>query len=152
MLNYNPATGVLTRIKGIKGTKAGDIIRCPNGDGYYRISILGTRYFAHRVAWFYVYGAWPIKIDHINHIKTDNRIENLRSVSHHQNMQNISISKTNKSGFNGVDKHKNSGKWRARIPFNGKEVHLGLFDNLDDAIESRKMANIKYGFHDNHGK
>jgi hypothetical protein len=59
-----------------------------NGFGYLRITVLGKSYYAHRLAWFYMNGEWPDQIDHINGIKSDNRIENLRNVTVQQNNQN----------------------------------------------------------------
>jgi len=150
-LHYNPDTGVFTRLVCVNQFKVGEPAGDVDGGGYLRTSIKGIRYKCHRLAWFYVYGYWPSKIDHINHIKTDNRIINLREVSHQENMKNASLQK-NSIGFNGVDKHKASGKWRARIALDGKEIHLGLFDDLNKAIKCRKEANIKYGYHENHGR
>jgi len=152
-LHYNPKTGIFTRLFSINQVESGSVAGGINGGGYLRVSIKGVRYNCHNLAWLYVYGVQPkYEIDHVNHIKTDNRIENLRDVTHQENNKNQSLNINNKSGFNGVDKHKSSGKWRARIPFNGKEVHLGLFGDLKDAIDCRKAADIKYGYHENHGK
>jgi hypothetical protein len=61
------------------------------------------------------------------------------------------LRKNNKSGFNGVCFDKSKNKWKSSIHFNNKEIHLGRFYNLADAIKCRKQANIKYGFHENHG-
>lgn len=124
-----------------------------NDFGYMRGQILGNMHFSHRVAWAIHYGEWPDGgIDHINHVKDDNRIVNLRLVSHKSNMQNQRIRSTNTSGALGVHLHKASGKWRACIMVNGKSKHLGLFNDKEVAIAVRQIANIEYGYHENHGK
>ncbi|MDA6684686.1 HNH endonuclease signature motif containing protein [Escherichia coli] len=74
-----------------------------NSDGYLMIMINGKAYPAHRLAWLIVYGTMPDGfIDHINRVRTDNRISNLRLVTHSENMQNRKIQKNNKSGYRGV--------------------------------------------------
>ena len=118
--------------------------------GYNTSTLSGKRLSAHRVSWAIYHGAWPdAEIDHINGIKTDNRIENLRSVTRSENMRNISV----KSGsMRGIIYYKPTKKWCARIHVNGKSVHLGYHSSLKCAIEARRAAEIKYGFHINHGR
>jgi hypothetical protein len=88
---------------------------------------------------------WPEdQIDHINRIRTDNRISNLREVSHKQNHQNRSKSSHNTSGHSGVSWYKQKSRWRAQITHNQKDIHLGLFTNLEDAIAARKAAEKLY--------
>lgn len=89
------------------------------------------------------YGDIPdgMEIDHINRIKDDNRIENLRVVTKRQNCCNLS---TNTSGIPGVIWCKQQKKWRARIWVNGKNKHLGLFENIEDAKVARKKAEQTY--------
>ena len=83
-------------------------------------------------------------IDHINHDKLNNSRNNLRICTTQQNNMNASKQKNNTSGIIGVNWHKKSEKWRARIRFNKKEINLGLFDNLEDACKARKEGEIKY--------
>ena len=85
-----------------------------------------------------------IEVDHINHDKTDNRHRNLRLCSHQQNNYNKGISKYNTSGYSGVGWDKRTSRWRARIYVGGKDIYLGLFENIEDAIKARKEAEIKY--------
>lgn len=149
LLNYNPITGVFNCINSKRIIKNGRI----NNRGYITFFINKKSYLAHRLAWLYVYGNFPKDcIDHINHVKTDNRINNLRECSPFLNGQNNSKRKDNKSGFTGVFFSKSVNKWQVQIRINKKPIHLGIFENIDDAIECRKVANIKYGFHENHGK
>ena len=152
-LNYDPDTGVFTwlnnHIKKFVGSKAG----CPNGpNGYVRITIGLTPYFAHKLAWLYVYGGWPKEqLDHINHDKIDNRIANLREVSNRQNHLNKPLSKNSSTGFLGVSFHKRANKYEARIKVNGKSLYLGSFTTPEEAYAARKSADCKHGFHPNHG-
>lgn len=122
-------------------------------DGYLSGYIYGMRWMSQRVAWAIYYGMWPNGIiDHINGKKTDNRIINLRDVDHAANGKNMSTRPTNVAGYIGVTKDKSRGCWRARI-YNGKrDVFLGRFKNVDDAIAARKEANRRLGYHENHGR
>ena len=83
-------------------------------------------------------------VDHINGNGLDNRRENLRIVTPQQNAFNRAIQTNNTSGHKGVSLVKRNNKWLARIGFNGKRIVIGTFDNYDDAVEARKMAEIKY--------
>lgn len=111
-------------------------------DGYIQIHVLGHIYQAHVLVWFYFYGYWPHKmIDHINGVRNDNRIENLREASNAQNQQNRkSTSAKNKSGVTGVSWKSELGKWVSQIQANGKKLHLGYFSDLSDAINARLEA------------
>ena len=114
------------------GTVAGRVDRY----GYQEIRVLGARYKSHRLAWLYHYGEWPsLEIDHINRIKNDNRIENLREVSHLHNLQNQKeAQKNNKStGILGVSFHKASEKFVANISLNGSRKYIGLFLTKQEA-------------------
>ena len=121
-LSYNPETGIFTRLLQTNfrypaGRPAGTLRK----DGYVQIGIDGVIHQAHRLAWFYVNGVWPVEtIDHINTVRSDNRIANLREATYFENAQNIRrASVRNKSGLLGVSPHK-SGMWRARIMKDGK--------------------------------
>ena len=123
-----------------------------DGHGYRQGRIFGVSYQAHRVAWAINNGKWPPEfIDHINGIKDDNRILNLRLASFTDNNRNMRKSRRNKSGCVGVFLHKPSGKWIASIGHNARSVHLGYFENFDEAVYARKSAEVKYGYHKNHG-
>ena len=93
-----------------------------------------------------VYGELPLMLDHINRIKDDNRIENLRPCTFSQNSINKDIQKNNTSGVVGVRWHKFNKKWFSTISVNGKEKHLGYFKDKQDAIKVRLEAEkIHYG-------
>ncbi len=119
--------------------------------GYKFGHLLGVRIYAHQVAWAHVHGAWPpASIDHINGHKSDNRISNLRSVSPSDNARNTKLHSRNKSGVSGVDKSR--GRWRARISVDGKAVNLGKFECFGRAVVARKLAERRFGYHQNHGR
>ena len=153
LFNYDPKTGSLTRlISPSNCVQVGDIAGSDKGSGYLQIKIGGRSYMAHRLAWLYVHGKWPLdQIDHINHARGDNRIANLREVSHAENQKNTSMIKNNTSGIMGVRWNKSVNKWRACIKSDGRQIHLGYFDNFSDACCARKSAELKHGFHENHG-
>lgn len=113
------------------------------GNGYTRIRINGKQYLAHRLAWLYVYGVWPIEqLDHINGIRSDNRLSNLREATNKENNVNRGLTKVNTSGYKGVSWSKHANKWLSRIMVNGKSLHLGYFIDKDEAIEAYKQAAI----------
>lgn len=109
---------------------------------------------AHRIIWLYVHGEWPEEdIDHINGDPSDNRIENLRTVSRAENLKNQKHCSNNKSGVMGVSWFKPAQKWVAKIGDSSKaENLLGYFNNFDDAVAARKQAEIDRGYHANHGR
>jgi hypothetical protein len=146
ILDYEPETGIFTRkVRTAARVKVGDVAGSLDGGGYLQIRVQSQRYRAHRLAWLYVYGAWPKdQLDHINRIRTDNRISNLREVSHKQNHQNRSKSSHNTSGHSGVIWKKQNSKWNSQIVHNQKHIHLGYFTNLEDAIAARKAAEKLY--------
>ena len=103
ILYYNQDTGFFVYKKDIYNlnkyliAKQGDIAGGINNRGYIQISVKNKLYSAHRLAWLYVYGNFPKQeIDHINHIRNDNRIKNLRDVSHKVNMNNACKNGENK--------------------------------------------------------
>lgn len=121
-------------------------------EGYRIIKICSRPYRTHRVIWLLETGSWPKYIDHKNGIKDDNRLHNLRSVSKQENNRNRKRGKNNSSGVVGVYWHTVTSKWAAQIAVSGKLVHLGLFELFDEAVSARKVAEVKYKFHENHGR
>ncbi len=139
----NPSTGV----------KAGQEAGAVHLLGYGRLQIGGRFMTSHRIIWLMHYGEWPVdEIDHINGNRAENRIENLREVSHLENMRNLKISKANTSGTTGVGWKKKDKKWFACISLPQGMKYLGYFSNKDDAIAARRAAEKEYGFHPNHGR
>ena len=122
-----------------------------DGNGYKSAVIMGHRTTAHRVAWIIYYGVIPDNIDHINGIRTDNRICNLRSVTQAENAKNMRKSKRNKSGHVGVRFEQRRQKWIADIRVDRELIFLGRFEQKEDALAARKAAERKFLFHSNHG-
>lgn len=121
--------------------------------GYLHVGLAGNRYLAHRIAWVMYYGEHPAGgLDHINLVKDDNRITNLRDVDQATNSRGHVRSRANTSGFTGVSWHSRDGKWWAQIRVQGKGYDLGKYLDKGDAIAARKAANLRFGFSENHGK
>lgn len=154
ILNYNPETGIFNwKIKPSKNIAKGKITgtRTSNNYGYIRIN--RKMYSAHRLAWFYMTGHFPTyQIDHINHIRNDNRFQNLREVLHCENSRNIKMPCTNTSGTVGVHWSKDRNKWVASIKIQQKLIHLGIYKDKSLAIKARHHAERIYKFHKNHGR
>jgi hypothetical protein len=147
LLHYDQETGIFTWIA-VTSTRifVGDVAgSLDKSDGYVRISIDRKSYKAHRLAWLYVHDEFPPnEIDHINRVTSDNRICNLRSATRSENMHNTSIGINNTSGHVGVSWHKQSKKWMAHIRVNCKKIHLGRFDDINEATAARIAAKQKY--------
>lgn len=143
-LAYDPETGAFTWLKDVRlkngglrvaaGTRAGTLLR----SGYRSIQVWldgkpkGLR--EHRLAWLFVHGEWPAdQLDHINGDRADNRIVNLRPATNSLNMANRKLNANSKSGVKGVCFHRGSQRWRARLQFDGKRIHLGDYLNKEAA-------------------
>ena len=153
LLSYDPETGIF-RWRVTRGkAKVGAVAGSGSGIGYKQITVDGEKYLVHRLAYLYVYGQWPVEqIDHVNGIRSDNRIDNLRVVNRYEQRQNEKRRRTNTSGVTGVCWDKQNKRWRAEIKVNGKRKHLGIFKTFYHAMKARRQAEKDYGFHPNHGK
>ena len=140
VFSYDPETGEITwkirRGNMIVGTIAGSVW----GDGYRYIRFDGTLYLAHRIAFAMYHGRYPEAVDHINMVRDDNRISNLREATVAENNRNKRIQSNNSSGYKGVTLHKPSGKFQAKIMFDGKTESLGYFDTKEDAAIAYENA------------
>ena len=122
-----------------QGETAGSLV-----NGYVSITVDAGRYRAHRLAWLYHYGSFPNgEIDHIDGNKSNNSIENLRDVSHAENMQNIKSSPA-ATGLLGARWHSRAKRWQSVISVNGKQIHLGYFSTADEAHQSYITAKRKH--------
>ena len=146
VLHYDPESGIFTwKVRTSNRVKVGSVAGSQSGKGYLDISVCSRTHRAHRLAWLYVHGVWPEdQIDHINRIRTDNRISNLRDVTQKQNLQNAGKHSRNTSGHTGVIWDKHRSKWQARIAHNCKDIHLGSFASLEEAVAARKAAEKLY--------
>lgn len=150
LLSYDYKTGIFTWIKTSRGVKT-NVVAGRIDKNRREIKINTIKYFAHRLAWLYVYGEWPIVIiDHINGNGLDNRIENLRIATPAINARNKKKSAKNTSGYNGVTCRSN-GKFQARIRVSGRKITIGTFANAVDAHMAFEAEKIKHGFTIDHG-
>lgn len=148
ILVYESESGMFTwkdsrkmnRVKGVAGSLKPECYRF--------IKIDGRSYSEHRLAWFYVYKVFPPnQVDHINRIRHDNRIVNLRLVTKSENSENTLLNPNNKSGFRGVSWNKALKKWNAKIGHKNKKFHLGYFNEISDAIlVYKKAASVLHKF------
>lgn len=105
LFDYNPETGILTwKVKTSKSVKIGDVAGFKNSKGHLQVGINRIKYLAHRIIWIMCEGEIPsgYEIDHINMIKNDNRLSNLRLSTSSQNGMNKNTHKDNKSGIKGL--------------------------------------------------
>lgn len=133
--NYNPDSGVFTYAKTVSSSRAGAAAGTLHSSGYVHISINNRIYKAHRLAWYYVYGVWPAdQIDHINGVRNDNRLCNLREVNRSENFQNQhKAHKNNSSGLMGAYLDKATGRWYSRIQTNHERIDLGRYNTAQEA-------------------
>lgn len=136
ILDYRCESGVffwkVKRSRATIGARAGSIDKQA---GYEQIGIDGKLYRSHRLAWLYVYGAWPAEqIDHINGCRDDNRIKNLRAVASCTNNQNRrAANKNNGSHLLGAYLDKRDGRYFSSIMIGRKAIHIGYFDTAEAA-------------------
>lgn len=137
LLEYDPETGELRWINSKGAGKAG---RRVGGTckirGYSYLCVDYCQLLAHRVAWAVYYGEWPpddVEIDHVNGVKDDNSIGNLRLCNRSENSSNTRTRTDNTSGYKGVYFHRRAGKWLAQIWSEGKYHYLGLYPTPEEA-------------------
>jgi hypothetical protein len=141
VLKYDPETGNFSWLVKHSRTAHKQIAGALDASAYRVIRVDKKLYKAHRLAWLYVYGVWPKhNIDHINRIRWDNRIINLRDADQSTNMLNASISKNNKSGVKGVCWEHERQCWAASIKVCYKKIFLGRFGTKEEAIAARRKA------------
>ena len=150
ILSYDSQTGNFTWLvdrgsNKVKGKIAGSL-----KEGYINIMIDSLYYRAHWLVWLYVYGRYPIEIDHKNRNKSDNSFDNLRETNRPKNAQNRNINPRNKTGCSGVYQDKRTGKYLASITVNKVYYYLGFFSKKDDAIKARLLAEKEHNFGDNY--
>ena len=167
---YDPDTGIVRHnpdrprdtfptdigYKRWKSRCSGKITGSKRGGGYLGINMksMGVSFSIHRIALMLSGIEIPegYEVDHIDGCKTNNKLENLRVVTRAVNAKNRALQQNNKSGAVGVHWCKTAEKWRATIKVSRIKIHLGSFEDKEEAIEARKEAEIKYGFHENHGR
>ncbi len=147
LLRYEPNTGDFTRKINISTVTKGEIAGNKRPEGYTRIDVDGKKYYAQRLVWLYVHGYFPeYEIDHKDRDKTNNRIKNLRIVTHTCNLRNTKIRSNNRTGITGVCINRCTGKWRSLIMIGGIQKYLGSYIDLVDAVKARWEGEKKYNF------
>lgn len=149
VLDYNPATGEFrwkTKLGPVD--RIGEIAGTISNRGRRHIAIDRTVFAAHRLAWLYVYGAWPSgQLDHRNLNKLDDRIENLRPATRQQNSANRPVLRNNRLGVKGVSitpRVRRPQRYRARIRVDNRLIHLGYFSTPEQASEAYRLAAVKH--------
>lgn len=122
-----------------------------NSNGYRHGTLLKKTYPAHMIIGIILFGK-QVLLDHVNGNRLDNSLENLALSTNGDNARNRSLSKNNTSGQIGVYWHNTANKWCARIEYNKKLYHLGLFHDFSDAVIARKEAEKKFNFGKTHGR
>lgn len=141
-LRYDPETGHFYWVNCHRSWRNGNRAGCYNSSGgYVMITFDNEKYYGHRLAWLYVHGYMPHEIDHINRIRNDNRIANLRSCSRSQNLMNGVDRKRKTNLPRGVRKAKN--KYQAHIYQMGKAIYIGSFKSAELASAAYRKKRIE---------
>jgi hypothetical protein len=140
LLRHDPDTGKLYwREHRRGGARAGGEAGGPDRDGYIKLTVNRRSYQAHRIAWLLSYGDWPEgQIDHINGVRTDNRLSNLRDVTNRANHQNQRCHRNGR--LVGAHFHKQHERWMSQIRVKGTNKYLGLYDTEQEAHEAYMAA------------
>ena len=149
LLYYSPESGLFTWLIHAGGVLPGSVAGCCNSLGYVVLGLKGKKYKAHRLAWLYTYGLWPAAtLDHLDADRSNNRMANLRCVSHSHNMQNIKIASVrSQTGVRGVYWSRRLCGYMASIKCEGKNKRQGPFKT----IEAARVAYISLKRSHHHG-
>lgn len=144
LFSYDPESGLFTRRSSRGPNRMGCIAGHCRKDGYVSIMVDGREYKAHRLAWLYTFGSFPVgELDHINRRRWDNRIANLRKATR---SQNCAHSKTRRNGLKGAAPVSGSKNWQAQMSVNGKHMHLGCYPTEQEAHAAyMNAARSRYG-------
>ncbi|WP_179090910.1 HNH endonuclease [Burkholderia pseudomallei] len=137
-ISYDPATGRFHWIRTqphANRVKVGQEVGWLAKSGHLKVNFDGRVYFLHRIAWVLHNGPVPdgFEIDHRDGNPLNNALTNLRLATKSQNMQNMKMRGTNKTGVKGVSWNKAKRKFEVQIGLNHKKVHGGYFDTVDAA-------------------
>lgn len=145
MFRYDPETGKLYKrwVQTRWGMRYIPEIECGSiaSHGYLQVRHNQEAYLVHRLGWFLTYGTWPNLIDHINRIKLDNRLCNLKDCNqeinqhnrHNSSLSGVSLRCTRKGEF----------KFDARITVRKKTIYLGVFPSEDAALAAVQSARME---------
>jgi hypothetical protein len=132
LFDYLPNGTLIHKTTRRGGKQKGSVAGSPHNAGYLQITIDGNKYLIHRLVWLWHFGKFPKQLDHINRIRSDNRIENLRECSYSQNHGNRSLQSNNTSGAKGVFLDKRDNVWMVSVA----GEYIGRFKSKSDAIKS----------------
>ena len=151
LFNYNPITGIFTnKVARNARAKINDTAGALNSNGYIVFQVNKTKIYAHRAAWMYTHGFWPnAEIDHINRVRNDNRLVNLRLANRLENSHNTGKHAKSISGHKGVAWHSRNKKWQVQMRVRGTHYYIGQFSELQDAVNARLQAEKKLYANDN---
>lgn len=125
--------------------RAGELAGTINNCGYRQIGLFGKIYLQHRIIFLMFNGYLPKYVDHINGVKIDNRIENLRAATASQNGQNKKRNAKTKYPAKGIYQHsKYKDKYCVEIYHEGKRLHIGIYKTIDEAVIASNHARKKY--------
>eukprot|EP01034_Spumella_vulgaris_P038499 gene38499-47544_t len=137
LLHYDAASGALTWKVAISSrVKSGDTAYSEPNRGYFYVRIFTAKYPAHRIAWAIAMGEYPVgEIDHINGHRSDNRLSNLRDVSHQTNNENRRLPNPGKISCKllGATYDEAADSWKAQISKGGKNIHIGRYSSAEEA-------------------
>ena len=134
LFDYDAETGNLVwKVDRCANKMMGKIAGTFASKGYWRICVDYKPYQSHRLVWLWHHGFMPKRyLDHINGVRNDNRIENLREATNTENQQNRKKANvTNQFGLLGVSKTRN--RWRAEISINNRKIYVGIFATPEEA-------------------
>ena len=153
LFEYDAQTGnFIRKYTTSSNAKKNTIAGYKTKNGYIKISIDNKKYFAHRLAWLFVYGYMPTQIDHKDHNRANNNIKNLRDTTQKENTKNSSLRKDNTSGMSGIYYDKKRNSFKVQIAKDGKDLFFGRYKSFDEAVKVRNSAYFELNFYENHGK
>lgn len=138
LFDYHSNGYLVNKVDRGRTAKAGQRVGRPKVKSYRQVQIDGETYREHCVIWLLCTGTWPDVVDHIDHDITNNRVENLRSVRHKDNIRHGSGRQA------GLFQSKENGKWQAGIYVDCKRKHLGCFETYEEALSARLKAQEEY--------
>lgn len=139
---YNSENGQLIHKVTRRGVRKGTVAGSVKKDGYVHLKIMGVEYYAHRVIYFMLHGYLPAMVDHKDGNRSNNKPANLRAATSGQNCANSRVRKDNVCGIKGI--RRSGKKWRASITTEKKQLHLGSFDNHEQASAAYRNAAIQH--------
>lgn len=145
LFSYDPISGRVSRRISRPSVNAGSAVGTLNSFGALIVRVDYRIYYVHRIAWALHYNEQPPPIiDHINRIRSDNRIANLRAATAQQNRQNSGGQRSSTSKSKGAHWSSLENKWRSSIKIDGKSHHLGWFQTKEAAAAAYRTAELAH--------